>query len=154
MNDDVRGPIDEQLYAPATNNRLSLPPVASALPIGIFTASVLFDVLSLVADSAEHARTYHRRALELLKVGLGASLAALALSVVDSLRVPAGSSVGDSATKQLAVDGALAAVYLLNVAAREKQLADAPGVETGLQPGPIGLSLAGLALLGAAGKVK
>lgn len=154
MNDDVRTPIDEPLYPPAGRGRFALPPILAALPVGTFTASVLFDVLSLVAESPEQARSYHRGAVELLKAGIGASFAGLALGLLDALRVPAASPAGKLATKHVALDGAVVAIYLLNVAAREKHLAEGASKGPALDPVPIGLSLAGLAVLGAAGKLK
>lgn len=155
MNDDSRQPGGPPQYpSVGVDTAPALPAVPGVLPVGAFTASVLMDVLSLVADSPEHARSYTRGAVELLRVGLGASLAALAIGLLDALKIPAATPAGKAATKQVALDGAVVAVYLLDLAARQKQLADAQSEPGKTDVAPIGLSLAGLALLGAAGKLK
>ncbi len=154
MNEDSRQPTDPAPDPPVARDARSPKNVAAALPAGAFTASVLFDVLALVAEGPEQAHSYNRRAVELLKVGLGASLATLALAVVDSLNLPAATSSGKRATRQLALDGAAVAVYLLDLAARQKQVGDARTRDAVADSGSIGLSLVGLALLGASGKLK
>jgi hypothetical protein len=59
-----------------------------ALPAAAFTASVLFDVLSLVADGPEQSHGYQRRAADLLRFGISSSLASLGLEVTEYLRAP------------------------------------------------------------------
>ncbi len=154
MNEDLRQPVEQPLVAPSDHDHVALRTIGADLPAGAFTASVLFDVLSLVAENQQQAYTYMDGATNLLKMGLGAALAALGIELVDSLKTSPASVAGRAATKRLALDGAVVAVYLLDLAARQKQLAAAHTREAPLQSAPLGFSLAGLALLAAAGKVQ
>jgi hypothetical protein len=114
------------------------------LPAGVFTASVLFDLLALLADHPDQAHTYQQRAADLLRLGLTSSLSTLALRTVDYLRAPASGADSNEARK-FALNGALIAIYLLDLAARQKQLGDASARRPGKDIVPVGLSLLGLA---------
>lgn len=162
MDEDLRQPndypaagtVEQPLYTPTGHDApASLALGVSAVPVAAFTASLLFDVLSIFAESPDQAHTYNSGAANLAKVGLGAAFVTLALELIDSLDVPAATAAGRAVTKRLALDGAVVAVYLLNVAAREKQLADPRTQQKSVASAPIGLSLVGLTLLGAAGKL-
>jgi hypothetical protein len=114
------------------------------LPAGLFTASVLFDLLALIADRPDQARGYQQRAADLLHAGLSSSLSTLALRTVEYLRAPAGRADQTEARK-FALNGALIAIYLLDLAARRKQLSKTSTDRRDKDLVPIGLSLAGLA---------
>jgi hypothetical protein len=116
------------------------------LPAGIFTASVLFDILALIPERSEQAHAYEQRAADLLRFGLSSTLSALALKIVDYLRKPARRD-GSSDTRKIALNGALIAIYLLDLAARQKRLSEA-GTPPGKDVLPVGLSLLGLAFVG------
>jgi hypothetical protein len=117
---------------------------------GAFTASILFDMLSLVADSPNHADTYERRAADLLRLGLGTALSSVALEITEYLRGPANGTTSTS-LRTFALNGAVIAVYLLDVAERQKQIGTG---HAGAPAAPLGLSLLGLVLLGISGKVQ
>ncbi len=123
------------------------------LPAGIFTASVLFDVLSLIAESPNQAHSYRRGAADLLRVGVGTALASTAIEVTDYLRAPAGGA-SPGATRKFAVNGSVIAVYLLDLAAREKGVGEDWAGWRGLQVMPLGLSLLGLAFLAVSGRLE
>jgi hypothetical protein len=114
------------------------------LPAGVLTASVLFDLLALMADTPDGARAYQQRAADLLRFGLSSSLSTLALRAVDDLRAPSGGADAN-AGRRFALNGALIAIYLLDLAARQKQLGDASTRRAGRDIVPVGLSLVGLA---------
>jgi hypothetical protein len=116
------------------------------LPAGVFTASVLFDMLSLIPERADQADSYERGAAELLRFGLSSTLSSLALRTVDYLRAPASHTGGSNESGKFALNGALIAIYLLDLAARQKQLTDASLRRPGKEVLPVGLSLLGLAL--------
>lgn len=117
-----------------------------ALPAAAFTASILFDVLSLVADGPEHVHSYERGAADLLRLGLSSTLATLALELADYLRAPADRATARG-TRKFALDGGVIAVYLLDLAARQRRAGDTGGTAAGKDALPIGLSLLGLAFL-------
>jgi hypothetical protein len=117
-----------------------------ALPSAAFTASILFDVLSLVADDPEHAHSYERGAADLLRLGLSSTLATLALELAEYLRTPGGGTTSRD-TRKFAVDGGVIAVYLLDVAARQQRAGDVSRPAGVPDPLPIGLSLLGLVFL-------
>lgn len=114
------------------------------LPAGVLTASVLFDLLALIAERPDEARSYEQRAADLLRFGLSGSLSTLALRTVDYLRAPA-RDADANAGRRFALNGALIAIYLLDLAARQHQLGDATTHRPGRDIVPVGLSLLGLA---------
>jgi hypothetical protein len=118
--------------------------LTATLPVGALTASVLFDALQLVADNPAQAQSYERGATDILTVGLSGSLVAAALDILEYLRAPA--SAGDGSARRIALNGALIAVYLFDVAARRKP-EDAHAQRRPSDVLPTGLSLLGLALL-------
>jgi hypothetical protein len=108
---------------------------------------VLFDVLSLVADHSQQAQSYRRGAADLLRFGLSAALAELAIEAADYLRTPPGGASA-AATRKFALNGALIAVYLLDLAERQKEADGEHAVTPAAAVLPTGLSLLGLTLLG------
>jgi hypothetical protein len=105
---------------------------------------VLFDLLALIAERPDEARSYEQRAADLLRLGLSSSLSTLALRTVDYLRAPAGDADANGG-RRFALNGALIAIYLLDLAARQQQLGDATTRHPGRDIVPVGLSLLGLA---------
>jgi hypothetical protein len=122
----------------------------TTIPGGIFTASVLFDLLALIADSPEQARTYRTRATDLLRIGVGSALSSLALEAADFLHAPPGPAQG----RKFSLTGTLIAIYLLDLAARQEQVAGARDAGARTDILPAGLSLLGLAVVGIAGRLK
>jgi hypothetical protein len=153
MNDDLSDSADASRYVPVERGQPA-PPLNASLPAGAFTASVLLDVLALVAESPDQAQSYVRSAVDSLRIGFGASLAALGWSLIESLKAPPGTPAGTGVTRQLAIDGGVVAVCLFGLAAREQQLAEGHAGRPGFEPAPLVFSLAGLALLAAAGRLK
>jgi hypothetical protein len=123
------------------------------IPAGVFTASVLFDMLALIPERPEQAQSYKQRAADLLRLGLASSLSALALETVDYLRTPP-SRTSPKDGRKFALTGALIAIYLLDLAARQKQLSDAGARRSGKDVFPAGLSLLGLASIGVSDRLK
>lgn len=124
-----------------------------ALPGAAFAASVLFDLLSLVADHPAQAGAYRRGAADLLQLGLGSSLAAVTLEVADYLHAPPGLGEKSRVSRKLALNGAVIAIYLLDLAERQKQVDEELHARAQLAILPFGLSLLGLTLLGVAAKL-
>lgn len=122
------------------------------LPAGAFTASLLFDVLALLAERPDQAQGYRRGATDLLGVGVGSAVAALGIELVDYLQVPA-DETSPSKTRLFALKGAAIAVYLLDLAERLRASDRSGGQPGGPTVMPTGLSLVGLALLAAADKL-
>jgi hypothetical protein len=118
-------------------------------PAGAFTASVLLDVLSLVAASPEEADRDERRAADLLRLGVGAALGSVTLELADALRAPLDAAPATT-LRTLTTNGLVVAVYLFAIAERQKQV-NAGKARAGAAP--LGLSLLGLALLAFAGKL-
>jgi hypothetical protein len=122
------------------------------LPAGVFTASVLFDILALIPERPEQARAYEQRAADLLRFGLSSTLSMLALKTVDYLRTPPARG-GPNDARKFALNGALIAIYLLDLAARQKHLSDT-SARRGKDILPVGLSLLGLAFIGISDRLK
>jgi hypothetical protein len=119
----------------------------AVVPAAAFTASILFDVLSLVADNREQAHAYQRHAADFMRVGIGSALASNALEAADYLRAQV-TDVGGAPTRKFALNGAVIVVYLLDLAARQGRAGNASPQAPRVDALPIGLSLLGLALLG------
>jgi hypothetical protein len=117
------------------------------VPAGAFAASLLFDMLSLVAATPEQADSYERRAADLLRLAVGNALTSVAIDIADYLRTPP-SSTPPAALRRFAVNGTIIAIYLLDVAEREKQVGDG---HARAGAAPLGLSLAGLVLSAVSG---
>jgi hypothetical protein len=83
---------------------------------------------------------------------LASSLSALALEAVDYLRTPASRTTPNEG-RRFAMNGALIVIYLLDVAARQKQLSDASARRPGKDVFPAGLSLLGLAAVAISGRL-
>jgi hypothetical protein len=125
----------------------------TTIPGSIFTASVLFDLLALIADGPGQAQTYRTRATDLLRLGLGGALPSLALEAADFLHAPPGQP-GPSQGRKFFLTGTLIAIYLLDLASRQKQVAGAGDARARTDVLPAGLSLLGLAVVGIAGRLK
>jgi hypothetical protein len=125
-----------------------------ALPGAAFTASILFDLLSLVAERPAQARAYRRGSADLLRFGVSSSLASLTLEVADYLHTPPEGADASIATRKLALNGAVIAIYLLDLAERQNIVTDERNPQTGLAVLPFGLSLLGLSLLGVSAKLQ
>jgi hypothetical protein len=125
----------------------------TTIPGGIFTASVLFDLLALIADGPEQARTYRTRATDLLRLGVGSALSSLALEAADFLHAPPGQA-GSAQGRKFSLTGTLIAIYLLDLAARQIQVTGARDADPRTDVLPAGLSLLGLAVVGIAGRLK
>ena len=123
-------------------------PIAVTIPIGAWSASLLFDLLSLRSDEP---RVFARGSAELVKTGIaGAGLAAF-LGFLDYLKIPKKSVAGVTATTHLALNVTTTALYLLGLTQREKRLKAEETRDDPVSGGDIGLSLLAIALLGASG---
>ncbi len=125
-----------------------------ALPGAAFTASILFDLLSLVAERPVQARAYRRGSADLLRFGVSSCLASLTLEVADYLHSPPEETDVSLAMRKLALNGAVIAIYLLDLAERQNIVKDEHNAQPGLAVLPFGLSLLGLSLLGMSAKVE
>ena len=123
-------------------------PIAVTVPIGAWAASLLFDLLSLRSDEP---RVFARGSAELVKTGIAGAGVAAFLGFLDYLKIPKKSIAGVTATTHLALNVATTALYLLNLAGREKRLRDEATRDEPVSGGELGLSLLAIALLGTSG---
>ncbi|GAC1544611.1 MAG: hypothetical protein NVS2B17_25890 [Candidatus Velthaea sp.] len=123
-------------------------PIAVTLPIGSWTASMVFDLLS---QRAREPRIYGRGSADLVKLGLVGAVGAALLGFMDYVKIPKRSKAGVTATTHLALNIAIAGLYALNLGQREKRLADERMRDAPVTGGEMGLSALALALLGASG---
>ena len=123
-------------------------PIAVTLPIGAWTASLLFDVAS--RRSAE-PRVFARGSAALVKTGLLGAAGAAFLGFLDYTKIPAKTATHATATAHLALNVTTMGLYALNLAARERRLDRAATRDEPVAANEIGLSLLALGLLGASG---
>ena len=123
-------------------------PIAVTLPIGSWTASIVFDVLS---QRAREPRIYGRGSADLVKLGIVGAVGAALLGFVDYVKIPKRSKAGVTASTHMALNLAIVALYSINLVQREKRLADDRMRDAPVTGGELGLSALALALLGASG---
>lgn len=123
-------------------------PIAVTIPIGAWAASLVFDLASLRSDEP---RVFARGSAELVKTGLAGGAVAAFLGFLDYLKIPKKSPAGATATTHLALNVTTMALYLLNLAQREKRLNAEDTRDEAVSCNDIGLSLLALGLLGASG---
>jgi uncharacterized membrane protein len=123
-------------------------PIAVTIPIGAWAASLLFDLASL---RSREPRVFARGSAELVKTGLAGGAVAAFLGFLDYLKIPKKSAVGVTATTHLALNVTTMALYLVNLAQREKRLNANDTRDEAVSGNEIGLSLLALSLLGASG---
>ena len=123
-------------------------PIAVTIPIGTWVASLLFDVASLRSDEP---RVFARASAELVKTGLAGGAAAAFLGFLDYMKIPKKSAAGVTATTHLALNVTCMALYVMNLAQRERRLHAAGTRDAAVAANDIGLSLLSLSLLGASG---
>ena len=123
-------------------------PIAVTLPIGAWTASLLFDLASLRSDEP---RVFARGSAALVKTGLFGAAGAALLGYLDYLKIPAKTATHATATTHLALNATTMGLYALNLAARERRLHRDATRDEPVAANEIGLSLLALGLLGASG---
>jgi uncharacterized membrane protein len=123
-------------------------PIAVTVPIGAWVASLLFD---LASQRSEEPRVFARGSAELVKTGIAGAAVAAFLGFLDYLKIPKKSTAGITATTHLALNVTTTALYLANLAQREKRLNADATRDDAVAGGEIGLSLLALALLGTSG---
>lgn len=123
-------------------------PIAVTVPIGTWVASLVFD---LASRHSEEPRVFARGSAELVKTGLAGGAVASFLGFLDYLKIPKKTAAGVTATTHLALNVTTMALYLLNLAQREKRLHADDTRDDAVSDGEIGLSLLALSLLGASG---
>jgi uncharacterized membrane protein len=123
-------------------------PIAVTLPIGTWAASLIFD---LASQRSDEPRVFARGSAELVKTGLAGAGFAAFLGFLDYLKIPKKTVAGVTATTHLALNVTAMALYLLNLAQREKRLRADETRDAAVAGNEIGLSLLALALLGASG---
>ena len=123
-------------------------PIAVTLPIGAWTASLVFDIAS--RRSAE-PRVFARGSAELVKTGLFGAASAALLGYLDYLTIPTKTATHATATAHLALNVTTMGLYALNLSARERRLHRDATRDEPVAANEIGLSLLALSLLGASG---
>src|SRR4051794_20680849 len=119
-------------------------PLLVTVPIGAWVASVVFDVVSRVADDAQAFAT---GAEWLLGIGIVGALLAAAVGFLDLFAIPTGSRAFRTALLHMSLNLAVVALFAVGFALRRGRSDDADGTPIGL----LVLSLVALGVLGAAG---
>ncbi len=123
-------------------------PIAVTLPIGTWAASLVFD---LASHRSREPRVFARGSAELVKTGLIGAASAAFLGFLDYVKIPKRTATGVTATTHLALNVTVVALYLVNLAQRERRLNADATRQDAVAAGEMGLSLLALALLGASG---
>ena len=123
-------------------------PIAVTLPIGAWTSSLIFDLASRRSDEP---RVFARGSAELVKTGIAGAAVAAFLGFLDYRKIPPKTAAYVTATTHLALNVTTVALYLMNLAQREKRLHGDGTRDDAVSGGEIGLSLLALTLLGASG---
>lgn len=123
-------------------------PIAVTLPIGAWAASFIFDIAS---HRSREPRVFARGSAELVKTGIAGATSAAFLGFLDYLKIPKRTATGVTATTHLALNVTVVALYLMNLAQRERRLQSDETRDDAVSGGEIGLSLLALMLLGASG---
>jgi uncharacterized membrane protein len=120
-----------------------LHPALVAVPIGAWTCSFVFDVASRVVDDPGFLTQGSRW---LIALGVLGAVAAAAFGFLDLLAIPGRTPAARTALLHMSLNLGVTAAYAVNFALRGGQDDRAP-----VGTGPLLLSLASLAALGAAG---
>jgi uncharacterized membrane protein len=123
-------------------------PIAVTLPIGAWTSSLIFDLASRRSDEP---RVFARGSAELVKTGVAGAAVAAFLGFLDYKKIPPKTPAHATATTHLALNVTTVALYLFNLAQRERRLHADETRDEAVSGGEIGLSLLALSLLGASG---
>ena len=117
-------------------------PILVTIPIGTWTASLVFDVIALVVDDPT---PYLIGAQALIAIGVLGALAAAIFGILDYTVIPAGTRAKKIATTHMGLNLAAVAIFAIDFFVRLGNGADE------VQVLPIVLSVVGLAGLGLSG---
>lgn len=118
-------------------------PILVTVPIGAWVASIVFDLLSLIADDPA---AFTQGSLWLIGLGIVGALVAAIWGILDLLTIPTGTAARATGIRHMTLNLVVVALYAINFLLRRGDARDA-AVETL----PLVLSLFALALLGASG---
>ena len=117
-------------------------PMLVTIPIGAWVASVVFDVVSRLADAPA---AYARGAQWLIGIGIVGALLAALFGFLDLFAIPSGTRAFTTALIHMALNLAVVALFAVAFLLRRDRLDDATPI------GLLVLSVVALALLGASG---
>jgi uncharacterized membrane protein len=143
LNDELRQakrPVSRILAGPYGHPRH---PLAVTVPIGAWTGSLVFDIASRVTDGPAGLA---RASSWLIAIGLAGALAAALLGFLDLLVVPLGTRAARTAVLHMSLVLLVTAAYAGNLLWRHADIAPGP-----VPAGPLALSVASMAVLGAGG---
>jgi uncharacterized membrane protein len=119
-------------------------PILVTVPIGAWVASVVFDIVSRAGDDAA---TFAEGAYWLIGIGIVGALAAAIFGFLDLLAIPTGTRAFRTGLIHMGLNLAVVALFAVGFVLRGDRLDDPDGTPVGL----LALSVAAVALLGAAG---
>lgn len=123
-------------------------PIAVTLPLGAWSSSFVFDLMSRRSDEP---RAYAHGSAELIKTGIVGALGAALFGFLDYLKIPAKTAASTTATTHLALNGAVLLLYTVNLAQREKKLHADETRDDPVDASSLGLSAVSLLMLAASG---
>jgi uncharacterized membrane protein len=115
-------------------------PILVTIPIGTWTASLIFDIVSKARDDGE---AFAQGSHWLIGIGILGALLAAIFGSIDLSGIPTGTAARRTGMIHMGLNLAITALYVVNYFVR--------GDDTTLGPVPIILSIVALALLGASG---
>jgi uncharacterized membrane protein len=143
LNDELRQakrPVSRILAGPYGH---PLHPLAVTVPIGAWAASLVFDIASRVSGGSA---ALARGSSWLIAIGLAGALAAALLGFLDLIVIPPGTRAARTAVLHMSLVLLVTAAYAGNLLWRHAEIAPGP-----VPAGPLALSVASMAVLGAGG---
>ncbi|HEY4442399.1 MAG TPA: DUF2231 domain-containing protein [Candidatus Elarobacter sp.] len=121
-------------------------PIAVTLPIGAWVSSAVFDIMS---RASSEPRTYARGSADLIKTGIVGAGGAALFGLLDYLKLPKTKAVGLTATAHMVLNLTTTALFAINLAERERRLAD--GGEQAVSNRELCMSMLAIVLLSGSG---
>lgn len=119
-------------------------PMLVTIPIGVWAASIVFDVVS---HTGNDGAVFAKGAWWLIAIGIAGALVAAMFGFLDLFAIPTGTRAFKTALTHMSLNLIVVAVFALGLAARHSHLADRDGTPAGL----VVLSIVAFAVLGVSG---
>jgi uncharacterized membrane protein len=117
-------------------------PILVTVPIGAWVASLVFDLISKGSDRPE---TFAEGAFWLLVIGIVGAVAAAVFGVMDLMTIPSRTRAASTALTHMALNTIVLVLFAISALIRENEGRDS------VSNLALGLSIAGLLVLGASG---